>query len=63
VFNQIVSLTFNGFWSSFFLQYGTTALLWACRKGSVDIVESLLKAGANVDTAGMVIFVCIFAVI
>jgi ankyrin repeat protein len=40
----------------FYLQYGTTALVWACRKGNVDIVESLLKAGANVDTAGMVTF-------
>lgn len=35
------------------LQYGTTALVWTCRKGNVEIVEMLLKAGANVDTAGM----------
>lgn len=63
VFNHIVNLTFNDFCSSFLLQYGTTALVWACRKGSVDIVDSLLKAGANVDTAGMVIFVCICVVI
>lgn len=47
----------------FILQYGTTALVWACRKGTVDIVDSLLKAGANVDTAGMVILFCIFVVL
>lgn len=34
-------------------KYGTTALVWACRKGSAEIVDMLLKAGANVDTAGM----------
>ncbi len=34
-------------------KYGTTALVWACRKGNVDIVEILLNAGANVDTAGI----------
>lgn len=34
-------------------KYGTTALVWACRKGNAEIVEILLKAGANVDTAGM----------
>lgn len=27
--------------------------MWACRKGYADIVDILLKAGANVDTAGM----------
>lgn len=27
--------------------------MWACRKGNVEIVDLLLKAGANVDTAGM----------
>jgi ankyrin repeat-rich membrane spanning protein len=63
VFNHTVNLTVNVYCSSFCLQYGTTALVWACRKGSVDIVDSLLKAGANVDTAGMVIFVCIFVII
>lgn len=47
----------------FCLQYGTTALVWACRKGNVDIVDSLLKAGANVDTAGMVGFLCKFVVL
>jgi len=36
------------------LQYGTSALVWACRKGDVELVDSLLRAGANVDTAGMV---------
>lgn len=34
-------------------KYGTTALVWACRKGNAEIVDILLKAGANVDTAGM----------
>jgi ankyrin repeat protein len=62
VFNLTVSLTVNVY-CSFLLQYGTTALVWACRKGTVDIVDSLLKAGANVDTAGMVIFFCIFLVL
>lgn len=37
-----------------FLQYGTSALVWASRKGHTEIVECLLSAGANVDTAGMV---------
>jgi ankyrin repeat protein len=63
VFDQIVSLTANVYYCSFLLQYGTTALVWACRKGTVDIVDSLLKAGANVDTAGMVILFCIFVVL
>lgn len=40
--------------SLLFFQYGTTALVWASRKGNVEIVDILLKAGANVDTAGMV---------
>jgi len=39
---------------SLFFQYGTTALIWASRKGNIEIVDNLLKAGANVDTAGMV---------
>ncbi|XP_039435567.1 kinase D-interacting substrate of 220 kDa isoform X4 [Culex pipiens pallens] len=34
-------------------KYGTTPLVWACRKGYTEIVDTLLKAGANVDTAGM----------
>lgn len=42
--------------SPFYFQYGTTALVWASRKGNVEIVDALLKAGANVDTAGMVRF-------
>ncbi|CAH1776765.1 unnamed protein product [Owenia fusiformis] len=36
-----------------YLQYGTTPLIWACRKGHVDIVQALLEEGASVDTAGM----------
>lgn len=42
-----------------FLQYGTTALVWAARKGNKEIVDALLKYGANVDTAGMVYF-CLY---
>ena len=34
-------------------KYGTTALIWACRGGRADIAESLLRAGASVDTVGM----------
>ena len=33
--------------------YGTTALVGASRKGHAEIAAMLLKAGANVDTAGM----------
>lgn len=33
--------------------------MWAARKGNKEIVDLLIKAGANVDTAGMV---CIKAV-
>lgn len=40
-------------------QYGTTALVWACRKGNPEIVDCLLRAGANVDTAGMVIMLLV----
>ena len=35
-------------------QYGTTALIWACRKGHLEIVETLLGEGATVDASGMV---------
>ncbi len=38
------------------LQYGTTPLVWACRKGHRDIVEMLLNEHATVDNAGMVRF-------
>ena len=38
----------------FILQYGTSALVWATRKGHKDVVEKLLEKGANVDTAGTV---------
>lgn len=51
-------------------QYGTTPLVWACRKGYTEIVPLLLEAGANVDTAGMVkyyfidlIFIIIFTLL
>jgi len=36
-------------------QYGTTPLIWACRKGHTEIVEMLLHAGAVADKAGMVL--------
>ena len=36
------------------VQYGTTPLIWACRKGHAEIVEMLLLAGAVADKAGMV---------
>lgn len=36
------------------LQYGTTPLIWASRKGHTEIVDMLLREGAMVDKAGMV---------
>lgn len=39
----------------FLLQYGTTPLIWACRKGYLEIVEALVNEGANTDVVGMVI--------
>ena len=36
------------------VQYGTTPLIWACRKGHTEIVDMLLTEGAVVDKAGMV---------
>ena len=41
------------------LQYGTTPLIWASRKGHNDIVELLLLGGANVDNSGMVGIFCV----
>ena len=38
----------------FYFQYGTTPLIWACRKGHAEIVDMLLADGAVVDKAGMV---------
>lgn len=38
------------------VQYGTTPLIWAARKGHHDIVFQLLNAGAVIDKAGMVRF-------
>lgn len=35
-------------------QYGTTALIWACRKSHTEIVDILLQAGSNVEVSGMV---------
>lgn len=35
-------------------QYGTTALIWAARKGHYDCVTHLLENGANVDQEGAV---------
>ena len=37
-----------------FSQYGTTPLIWACRKGYIEIVDALLAEGANADASGMV---------
>ena len=34
-------------------KYGTTALIWAARKGRIDIAQMLLRAGASVDAVGM----------
>ena len=38
----------------YLFQYGTSALIWACRKSLIEIVDMLLQAGANVDVSGMV---------
>ena len=35
-------------------QYGTSPLLWASRRGHVEIVQELLSNGAHVDSTGMV---------
>ena len=35
-------------------QYGTTPLVWACRRGHKEIVDMLLGEHATVDNAGMV---------
>jgi len=35
------------------LQFGNTALIWACRKGHSEIVQFLLMAGSPVDNVGM----------
>ena len=37
-----------------FLQYGTTALIWACRKGHFDVAKLLISKGANVNSVGTV---------
>ena len=46
------------------VQYGTTPLIWACRKGHAEIVDMLLRAGSQADKAGMVsvlsVFLCLF---
>ena len=36
------------------LQFGTTPLVWACRKGYVECVRHLLSHGASVDVSGIV---------
>ena len=35
-------------------QYGTTPLVWACRRGHKEIADMLLSENATVDNAGMV---------
>lgn len=42
----------------FLLQYGSTALIWAARKGYLSIVKSLLEVGASPDAVGMVSINC-----
>lgn len=37
-----------------FLQYGTTPLVWAARKGHLECVKYLLQMGADVDQEGAV---------
>jgi ankyrin repeat-rich membrane spanning protein len=34
-------------------KFGSTALIWASRKGHVQIVEELLNSGAELDAIGM----------
>lgn len=38
----------------FFVQYGTTPLIWAARKGHYESVMHLLANGADVDQEGAV---------
>lgn len=40
----------------YYLQTGTTALFFAAQGGYVDIAKILIKAGAIVDCASVVIF-------
>jgi ankyrin repeat-rich membrane spanning protein len=34
-------------------KFGTTALIWAARKGYTQIVEDLMNYGAELDAVGM----------
>lgn len=34
-------------------KFGSTALIWAARKGHLNIVEKLLISGAEIDAVGM----------
>ena len=36
------------------VQYGTTALIWACRKGHYEVIQMLINAGANCNAVGTV---------
>ena len=42
----------------FTFQYGTTPLVWACRRGHKEIADMLLSEHATVDNAGMVGNLC-----
>ena len=37
------------------IQHGWTALVWACKNNAKDVVDLLLKAGANVNQANTVL--------
>ena len=44
----------GGSYVVFTFQYGTTPLVWACRRGHKEIADMLLSENATVDNAGMV---------
>ncbi len=36
------------------LQFGTTALIWAARRGDLEVAKCFIENGATVDASGMV---------